>query len=74
MLGLLSLIVIGYLLLVRKPDLAMLLAVAVGGAMVISVLLKQGFDRPRPDVVPFLTEAFLASFPSGHSMMSAATL
>lgn len=37
----------------------------------LSVVLKQLFDRPRPDVVPHLTHAQSASFPSGHSLMSA---
>ena len=72
-LGLLTLSVLGYLLLLRKPQLAVLVVVAVGGAMILSVLLKEGYDRPRPDLVPYQTQAYMASFPSGHSMMSATT-
>ena len=34
-------------------------------------LLKHGFDRPRPDVVPPLVEVYTQSFPSGHAMLSA---
>src|SRR3546814_20145610 len=34
--------------------------------------LKSGFDRPRPDLVPHGTVVVSASFPSGHSMLSAA--
>jgi undecaprenyl-diphosphatase len=41
--------------------------------MLLNLLLKLGFDRPRPDLVPHLTEAYQTSFPSGHSMSSAAT-
>jgi undecaprenyl-diphosphatase len=72
-LSLLSLSVIGYLALLRRYDLALLVIVAVGGAMLLNLLLKLGFDRPRPGLVPHLTEAYQSSFPSGHSMSSAAT-
>jgi undecaprenyl-diphosphatase len=47
-----------------------LLASTISG-IVISLLLKQAFDRPRPDVVPHLSDVYTSSFPSGHSMMSA---
>ena len=39
--------------------------------IVVSLLMKNFFDRPRPDVVPHLSEVYTSSFPSGHSMMSA---
>ncbi|MBM3856033.1 MAG: phosphatase PAP2 family protein, partial [Verrucomicrobia bacterium] len=39
--------------------------------LVLSTMLKYFFGRPRPDVVPHLSPAALASFPSGHSMLSA---
>jgi undecaprenyl-diphosphatase len=72
-LALLSLGVIGYLILLRRYGLAVLVLVSVGGAMLLNYLLKLGFDRPRPDLVPHLTVAYQTSFPSGHSMSSAAT-
>ena len=37
----------------------------------LSTLLKSGFDRPRPDIVPHGAEVLTASFPSGHAMLSA---
>ena len=51
--------------------LLVLLAVFGGGAIVY--FLKLGFDRPRPDLVPHGSYVFTASFPSGHSMLSAIT-
>jgi undecaprenyl-diphosphatase len=72
-LTLLSLGVIGYLLLLRRYGLVALVIVSVGGAMLLNFLLKLGFDRPRPDLVPRLQQVYHASFPSGHSMSAAAT-
>ncbi len=40
------------------------------GTLVMKVL-KLGYDRPRPDLVEHGTLVTSASFPSGHSMMSA---
>jgi undecaprenyl-diphosphatase len=72
-LGLLGLSVCGYLALLHRYDLMLLVIVSVGGAILLNYLLKLGFDRPRPELVPHLTEAYQTSFPSGHSMSSAAT-
>lgn len=66
-----SLAVVGYLLIQRKRHAALLVVVAVAGGLLISTLLKQGFDRPRPDLVPHGSIVYTASFPSGHSMLSA---
>lgn len=62
----------GYLLLVRKRALALLVTVAVLGGVVISTLLKMGIDRPRPDI-PHAARVFTASFPSGHATLSTIT-
>ena len=64
---------VAYLLLARKRGAALLLIAAVGGGMLLSSLLKLGFERPRPDLVPHGTRVYTASFPSGHSMLSAVT-
>jgi undecaprenyl-diphosphatase len=70
-LALLSAAIAGYLLLEGKPHLALFLAVTVGGGIVASLLLKYGYSRPRPDLVPHGSHVYTTSFPSGHSMMAA---
>jgi undecaprenyl-diphosphatase len=65
--------VTGYLLLARKRHAAIAVVVAVAGGLILSTLLKLGFDRPRPDLVPHGSVVYTASFPSGHSMMAAVT-
>jgi undecaprenyl-diphosphatase len=65
--------VVGYLLLRRARAQAVLLAVSVVGAQLVSSLLKVGFDRPRPDLVPPRVFVYTASFPSGHALIAAAT-
>jgi undecaprenyl-diphosphatase len=66
-----SLFVVGYLLIDGKRRAALLVVVAVAGGLLLSTLLKEGFDRPRPDLVPHGAIVYTASFPSGHSMLSA---
>lgn len=68
-----TLAVIGYLLLARKRGAALLVALSIGGGALLSTLLKLGFDRPRPDLVPHAVAVYSASFPSGHAMLSAAS-
>ncbi len=70
-LTLITMAVIGFLLFARKPKAALAVVVAIGGGILISSLLKAGFDRPRPDLVPHGSLVYTASFPSGHSMMTA---
>jgi undecaprenyl-diphosphatase len=48
-----------------------LLLISTLGGLLLSLLLKGHFSRPRPDVVPRLAEVYTSSFPSGHSMLSA---
>jgi len=70
--ALLTLAVCAFLVLARKHRAALLVLLAVGGAMLLSPLLKQGFQRPRPDLVPHGSYVYTHSFPSGHSMLAAA--
>ncbi len=63
----------GFLLLNGKKRTAVLLLAAVSGALVLSLLMKHGYDRPRPDLVPQGSVVLTSSFPSGHSTLSAAT-
>jgi undecaprenyl-diphosphatase len=75
-LGVLALVAlgsIGYLLLQQKRATAVMAVVAVGGGVALSLLLKDVFDRPRPELVPHGTIVHTQSFPSGHSMLSAVT-
>lgn len=68
-----TLIAIGYLLLERNKKLALVLIFATAGALLVSHSLKAFFDRDRPDLVPHQVVVYSQSFPSGHSMLSAAT-
>ena len=72
LLSLLSVAVITHLALRRKPKSAAFVAAAVSGALALSLALKGLFGRPRPDLVPQLSHIGTSSFPSGHSMVSAA--
>lgn len=71
-LSLVSLMVCGYLLLLRKSRAAGFVAFAVISSSLASLALKHMFQRPRPDLVPHFSKVMTTSFPSGHSMLSAA--
>jgi undecaprenyl-diphosphatase len=59
------------LLLQRSTRPALFLLATVGSGMLLSSLMKLGFDRARPDLVPHGATVFSASFPSGHALISA---
>jgi len=72
--GVLTIITLGvaaWLLFSGKQRTAGLVIIAVLGGVVFSSLLKLGFARARPDLVPHSVAVFTNSFPSGHAMMSA---
>jgi undecaprenyl-diphosphatase len=66
-----TLAVVGYLILQKSYRSLGLVAAATVTGLIVSLLLKLYFIRPRPDVVPHLMTETTPSFPSGHSMMSA---
>ena len=70
-LTMLTLAVAGFLLLMRKSHAAAMILVSVASGVLLSSLLKWGFARPRPELVPHGAIVYTRSFPSGHAMMSA---
>jgi undecaprenyl-diphosphatase len=72
-LAVLTAAVAGLLWLQRHRSTMVFLVVAVAGGMLATSLIKAGFDRPRPDLVPHGMHVVTASFPSGHSMQAAVT-
>ncbi len=70
--ALVTLAVAGFLVIRRRWSALWLVLAATFGAALLSLTLKEVFDRPRPDLVAHGAEVMTASFPSGHSMVSAA--
>jgi undecaprenyl-diphosphatase len=70
--GLLTAVAAIGLLACRRADLAWLLLLSLVGGQMLSLLLKWGFNRPRPLLVPHGAVAYFTSFPSGHAMSAAA--
>lgn len=66
-----GLLAAGLLVAGRRRD-AALTVLSVGGVLVGNPLLKQVVDRPRPALLPPLTEASALAFPSGHASGTAA--
>lgn len=71
-LTLLTATVVGFLWLKRMYGAMWLVLIATLGGLIVSLLLKDFYHRPRPTLVPHLTRVYTSSFPSGHSMLSAA--
>ena len=72
--GVLSLMVLtiaGFLFMTRKGYAALFVLASVIGGTLLSQTMKWAYARPRPELVPHGAEVYTASFPSGHSMMSA---
>jgi undecaprenyl-diphosphatase len=70
-LGLVVVIVVGFLLLQGRRRTALAVAITSMSGELINAVMKHAFNRPRPDVVPHLRAVFTTSFPSGHAMESA---
>lgn len=60
-----------YMIIIGRWRKGLYVAFTVITGTVLSNLLKSGFDRPRPDLIPHDIHVYTASFPSGHSMMAA---
>ncbi|SRR5581483_390840 len=70
-LTLMVLAVTGFLALTAKTHAAVFVPASVAGGVIVGQAMKLVFGRPRPELVPHGAEVYTASFPSGHSMMSA---
>jgi undecaprenyl-diphosphatase len=70
-LSLLTASVVGFLLIRRTYHAVGFVLIATVGGLVLSLLLKRFFARPRPELVSHLSAVYTSSFPSGHSMLSA---
>jgi len=57
-----------FLTLTKHKYSALLLLVATSGGLLLDMVLKLQFNRPRPHVFIWGTQAFGSSFPSGHAM------
>jgi undecaprenyl-diphosphatase len=66
-----TLVVGGHLMLQGRFRVALFVLAAVAIGIVLSSMLKLGFDRARPDLVPHGTTVYSPAFPSGHALVSA---
>src|SRR3954453_15604906 len=66
-----TVVIAGYLLIDDKARMALFLVSATSGGAILSMMLKHHYARPRPDLVPHLSQVYTSSFPSGHSMLAA---
>jgi undecaprenyl-diphosphatase len=72
-LTLLTAITSGFLFFEGRKHMAGFVVASVLGGVLLSTVLKDYFQRPRPDLVPHGASVSSSSFPSGHSMLSAVT-
>lgn len=63
--------VAGYLWLERRYGMLVFVLFSTFGGVALTTSLKSFFGRARPSVVPHLVAVHSASFPSGHSLLSA---
>ena len=61
----------GYLCLERRFGLLIFMLASIISGTALSLIIKELINRPRPEIVPHLADIATASFPSGHSMLSA---
>ncbi len=70
-LGIITLGAALYMIAWQKYREALFVIISIGSGVLCSNILKLGFNRPRPDLVPHESITYMASFPSGHSLMAA---
>lgn len=58
----------------RRPDLAAHLVIVQLGSFTLNAVLKDIFDRPRPDLFELRGQHAWAAFPSGHAIASVSVL
>ena len=63
----------GFLALAGKKSMALFLFGSIASGLLLSLVLKDFYHRPRPNIVPHADNIMTSSFPSGHSMLSALT-
>jgi undecaprenyl-diphosphatase len=61
----------GALLMAKRYRMLIVLAIVVGGGALLTLWMKEFFNRPRPPYAEMMPYIVTASFPSGHSMLSA---
>jgi undecaprenyl-diphosphatase len=71
-LSLITLFVVIFLILRRMWGAMLLLLAATVGGAIVTTIIKNLVDRPRPEIFVHRSYATSGSFPSGHSMLSAA--
>jgi undecaprenyl-diphosphatase len=71
-LGLITAVVAGFILLHKRHLGLVLVLLSSGGAGILNAVLKHFFARDRPTIVPHLMKVSSKSFPSGHAMAAAA--
>lgn len=71
--ALVTVVAVAYLLVSGRYRLGGLVGLSIALGATVEKLMKLGFDRVRPEVVPHFVAVHTLSFPSGHAMLSAMT-
>ena len=69
----LAVLAVGYLAILRNWAAVLLVFASLAGGTLLNEVLKDVFDRPRPDLVAHLVQVETPSLPSAHAMMAAVT-
>ena len=73
LLTLMTCLVAAYLFAAKRAGTGLFVIAAVSGGAIFGAVLKDIFERPRPELVTHLVSVSSASFPSGHAMNSTVT-